>query len=306
MGGGYSRGKFAVYNLFACVGVLCYNSLMSVSQIEIRGVSYTYPIKEGYNVKALKKLSLTINKGEFVALVGMNGSGKSTLAKLLNGLFEPSEGEILIDGISTVDEDKIYEIRKKVGMVFQNPDNQMVATIIEDDIAFGPENVGIAREEIVKRVDEALEAVGMSEYRTRTASKLSGGQKQRIAIAGVLAMRPDILILDESTSMLDPNGRKEIMDVALRLNKSGITVINITHNMEEAALASRVVVLRKGRVAIDGTPKEVFASGLIEACGLTLPPITQLSHSLESEGFTFDGVVVSEEELVEGVCRRLK
>ena len=279
---------------------------MSVPQIEIRGVSYTYPIKEGYNVKALKKLSLTINKGEFVALVGMNGSGKSTLAKLLNGLFEPSEGDILIDGISTVDEENIFEIRKKVGMVFQNPDNQMVATIIEDDIAFGPENVGIEREEIVKRVDDALEAVGMSEYRTRTASKLSGGQKQRIAIAGVLAMRPDILILDESTSMLDPNGRKEIMDVALRLNRSGITVINITHNMEEAALASRVVVLRKGRVAIDGTPKEVFASGLIEACGLTLPPITQLSRSLEGEGFTFDGVVTSEEELVEGVCRRLK
>ncbi|MDE5600901.1 MAG: energy-coupling factor transporter ATPase [Clostridia bacterium] len=279
---------------------------MSQSQIEIRGVSYSYPVKEGYNVKALKKLSLNIEKGEFVALVGMNGSGKSTLAKLLNGLFEPSEGDILIDGISTIDEDKIYEIRKKVGMVFQNPDNQMVATIIEDDIAFGPENVGIEREEIVKRVDEALEAVGMSEYRTRTASKLSGGQKQRIAIAGVLAMRPDILILDESTSMLDPNGRKEIMEVALSLNKSGITVINITHNMEEAALASRVVVLRKGRVAIDGTPKEVFASGLIEACGLTLPPITELSRSLENEGFTFGGVVTSEEELVEGVCRRLK
>lgn len=275
-------------------------------QIQIKGVTYTYPVKEGYNVKALKNLSLNIEKGEFVALVGMNGSGKSTLAKLLNGLFEPSEGEILIDGISTMDEENTFEIRKKVGMVFQNPDNQMVATIIEDDIAFGPENVGIEREEIIRRVDEALETVGMSEYRSRSASKLSGGQKQRIAIAGVLAMCPEILILDESTSMLDPNGRKEIMDVACRLNNSGITVINITHNMEEAALADRIVVLRKGRVAIDGKPKEVFASGLIEACGLTLPPVTQLSRSLMNEGFSFDGVITSEEELVEGVCRLLK
>lgn len=279
---------------------------MSLSQIEIKGVSYSYPIKEGCNVKALKKLTLSVGKGEFIALVGMNGSGKSTLAKLLNGLFEPEEGEILIDGISTADEENTFEIRKKVGMVFQNPDNQMVATIIEDDIAFGPENVGIEREEIIRRVDGALEAVGMSEYRTRTASKLSGGQKQRIAIAGVLAMQPDILILDESTSMLDPNGRKEIMDIACKLNASGITVINITHNMDEAALASRVVVLRKGRIAIDGTPKEVFASGLIEACGLTLPPVTKLARELDGKGFAFDGVVISEDELVEGVCRQLK
>ena len=283
-----------------------YNPLMSEFQIEIKGASYSYPVREGYNVKAVRNLSLSIRKGEFVALTGMNGSGKSTLAKLLNGLFQPNEGEILIDGISTADEDNTFEIRKKVGMVFQNPDNQTVATIIEDDIAFGPENIGVEREEIIKRVDEALEAVGMSEYRTRTASKLSGGQKQRIAIAGVLAMKPDILILDESTAMLDPNGRKEIMDVACRLNRSGITVVNITHNMDEAALADRIVVLRKGRVAIDGTPKEVFASGLIEACGLTLPPITELARELEKEGFEFDGVVINAEELAEGLCRLLK
>lgn len=290
--------------MFACRLALWYNPLMP--QIEIKGVSYSYPIKEGYNVKALKNVSLNIDKGEFIALVGMNGSGKSTLAKLLNGLFTPTSGEILIDGLSTSDEENTFEIRKKAGMVFQNPDNQMVATIIEDDIAFGPENIGLDRDEIVSRVDYALDAVGMSEYRTRTASKLSGGQKQRIAIAGVLAMRPEILILDESTSMLDPNGRKEIMDIACKLNAQGITVINITHNMEEAALADRIVVLRKGRIAIDGTPKEVFSSGVISACGLTLPPITQLSDSLRKEGFCFDGVVTSEKELLEGVCKLLK
>ena len=295
-------------------------------QIELKGVSYSYPIKEGYNVKALKNVSLAIDKGEFVALVGMNGSGKSTLAKLLNGLFTPTDGEVIIDGLSTLDENNTFEIRKKAGMVFQNPDNQMVATIIEDDVAFGPENIGVPREEIIERVNYALEAVGMSEYRTRTASKLSGGQKQRIAIAGVLAMRPDILILDESTSMLDPNGRKEIMDIARKLNDAGITVINITHNMEEAVLADRIVVLRKGRIAMDGTPKEVFASGQLEACGLTLPPVTKLAQTLIGEGFCLSSSqtpqsevvdsgspqtplfagITTEDELVEGVCRILK
>ena len=212
----------------------------------------------------------------------------------------------MIDGLSTSDEKNTFEIRKKAGMVFQNPDNQMVATIIEDDVAFGPENIGVPREEIIERVNEALEAVGMSEYRKRSASKLSGGQKQRIAIAGVLAMRPQILILDESTSMLDPNGRKEIMAIAKKLNEQGITVINITHNMDEAVLADRIIVLRKGRVAIDGTPKEVFASGLLEACGLTLPPVYALCKSLESKGFVFDSAALTEEELAEGVCRQLK
>lgn len=277
-----------------------------MSQIELKGVSYSYPVKEGYNVKALKNVSLAIDKGEFVALAGMNGSGKSTLAKLLNGLFIPTEGEVLIDGLSTADEENTFEIRKRAGMVFQNPDNQTVATIIEDDVAFGPENIGVPREEIVKRVDSALEAVGMSEFKKRTASKLSGGQKQRVAIAGVLAMKPDILILDESTSMLDPNGRKEIMDIARKLNGEGITVINITHNMDEAVLADRIIVLRKGRIAMDGTPKEVFSSGQLEACGLTLPPVTQLSRALTEKGFEFDGVITTEDELTEGICRILK
>lgn len=236
----------------------------------------------------------------------MNGSGKSTLAKLLNGLFVPAEGEVLIDGLSTKDEKNTFEIRKKAGMVFQNPDNQMVATIIEDDVAFGPENVGVPRDEIIERVTSALDAVGMSDYRSRTASKLSGGQKQRVAIAGVLAMRPDILILDESTSMLDPIGRRDVMSVAKALNQKGITVINITHNMDEACLADRIIVLRKGRVAIDGAPKEVFASGILEACGLTLPPISALSRKLAQNGFDFQGVVIDEKELVEKVCLQLK
>ncbi len=289
---------------FAKPKALCYT--LGMSQIVLKGVSYSYSLGEGSSLKALKNLSFSVEKGEFVALAGMNGSGKSTLAKLLNGLFIPSSGEILIDGLSTSDEKNTFEIRKKAGMVFQNPDNQMVATIIEDDVAFGPENIGVPREEIIERVNEALEAVGMSEYRKRSASKLSGGQKQRIAIAGVLAMRPQILILDESTSMLDPNGRKEIMAIAKNLNEQGITVINITHNMDEAVLADRIIVLRKGRVAIDGTPKEVFASGLLEACGLTLPPVYALCKSLESKGFVFDSAALTEEELAEGVCRQLK
>lgn len=271
--------------------------------IECENVKFSYAGSQAY---ALNGVSLKVKRGEFLSVIGHNGSGKSTFARLLNGLLEADEGKITVLGLDVSDSKNVVEIRKHVGIVFQNPDNQMVATIIEDDIAFGPENIGIEREDIIRRVDKALEAVGMSEFRRRTASKLSGGQKQRVAIAGVLAMEPQILILDESTSMLDPNGRKEIMDIALKLNKQGITVINITHNMEEAAIASRVIVLRKGRIAMDGTPKEVFASGQLEACGLTLPPVTQLSRALMDVGFEFDGVVTSEQELVEGICRVLK
>ncbi len=271
-------------------------------QIELIGVNYSYRVGEGQTVRALRNVSFSVEKGEFVALAGMNGSGKSTLAKLLNGLFTPSSGDVLIDGINTRDEERTFDVRRKAGMVFQNPDNQMVATIIEDDVAFGPENLGIPREEIIERVDWALDAVGMSEFRTRSASKLSGGQKQRVAIAGVLAMKPDILILDESTSMLDPEGRAEIMDVAKKLNASGITVISITHNMDEAAQADRVIVLRKGRLVLDGTPKEVFASPEVEACGLALPPPTEIARMLSERGFGFSVTVTDEDALVEGIC----
>lgn len=277
-----------------------------MSQIELKNVEYNYSLGHGRSLKALKNVSFCIEKGDFVALVGMNGSGKSTLAKLLNGLFTPTKGDVIIDGLNTKDEKNTFEIRKKAGMVFQNPDNQTVATIIEDDVAFGPENLGIPRDEIIERVKTALSSVNMSEYASRTSSNLSGGQKQRIAIAGVLAMRPDILILDESTSMLDPKGRQEIMDIALELNKQGITIINITHNMEESVLANRVIVLRKGRIAMDGTPKQVFSSGILDACGLTLPPISALARDLSNSGFSFDTQITLEEELVEGVCKQLK
>lgn len=276
-----------------------------MSQIEVKGVNYSYRLAEGQTLRALRNVSFTVEKGEFVALAGMNGSGKSTLAKLLNGLFVPSTGDVLIDGMNTRDVEKTFEIRKKAGMVFQNPDNQMVATLIEDDVAFGPENIGVPREEIIERVNWALEAVDMTEYRTRSASKLSGGQKQRVAIAGVLAMKPEILIFDESTSMLDPEGRREIMDVARKLNDSGITVITITHNMDEAAMADRIIVLKKGRVALDGTPKEVFSSPVVEECGLTLPPATELARELGKKGYRFEGAVIDEDELVEGICRQL-
>ena len=274
-------------------------------QIELTNVSYSYRVGEGQTVRALRNVTFSVERGEFVALAGMNGSGKSTLAKLLNGLFIPSAGDVVIDGINTRDEERTFDVRRKAGMVFQNPDNQMVATIIEDDVAFGPENVGIPREEIIERVDWALEAVGMTEFRTRSASKLSGGQKQRVAIAGVLAMKPDIIIFDESTSMLDPEGRAEIMDVAKKLNQSGITVITITHNMDEAAQADRIIVLRKGRLVLDGTPKEVFASPEVEACGLALPPAAAMQRMLEERGFAFGSTVTDEDELVEGICAQL-
>ena len=274
-------------------------------QIELNNVSYSYRVGEGQTVRALRGVSFSVEKGEFVALTGMNGSGKSTLAKLLNGLFTPSAGDVLIEGINTRDTERTFDIRRKAGMVFQNPDNQMVATVIEDDVAFGPENVGIPREEIVERVDWALEAVGMSEFRKRSASKLSGGQKQRVAIAGVLAMKPDIIIFDESTSMLDPEGRAEIMEVAKKLNATGITVISITHNMDEAAQADRIIVLRKGRLVLDGTPKEVFASPEVEACGLALPPATELARMLTERGFAFSETVTDEDGLVEGICAQL-
>ena len=274
-------------------------------QIELNNVSYSYRVGEGQTVRALRGVSFSVEKGEFVALTGMNGSGKSTLAKLLNGLFTPSAGDVLIEGINTRDAERTFDIRRKAGMVFQNPDNQMVATVIEDDVAFGPENVGIPREEIVERVDWALEAVGMSEFRKRSATKLSGGQKQRVAIAGVLAMKPDIIIFDESTSMLDPEGRAEIMEVAKKLNATGITVISITHNMDEAAQADRIIVLRKGRLVLDGTPKEVFASPEVEACGLALPPATELARMLTERGFAFSETVTDEDGLVEGICAQL-
>lgn len=287
-----------------------------MSYIVFDTVNYSYQLGEGQKLKALKNLSFSIEKGSFVALVGMNGSGKSTLSKLLNGLFLPTNksGKVIVDGINTkeVDENKkgedgftVFDVRKRVGIVFQNPDNQTVATLVEDDVAFGPENVGLDRDEIIERVNSALEGVGMSEYRGRAVSKLSGGQKQRVAIAGVLAMKPDVIVFDESTAMLDPMGRREIMSIAKELNKQGITIIMITHNMDEAALCDRIIVLQRGEIVADGTPKEVFADD-VPRFGLTLPPATETANLLKTKGFVFDEVVINEDELVEGICKQLR
>ena len=290
-----------------------------MSYIVLKGVNFTYSLGEGRSLKALKNLSFSVEKGSFVALVGMNGSGKSTLSKLLNGLFLPTNkhGQVIVDGINTKEvedgtvkdgdgnEVTAFDVRRKVGIVFQNPDNQTVATIVEDDVAFGPENIGLPREEIVERVTSALESVGMQDYKDRPVSKLSGGQKQRVAIAGVLAMRPDVIVFDESTAMLDPLGRREIMSIAKELNSQGITVIMVTHNMDEAALADRIIVLSKGEVALDGTPKEVFSQD-VTRFGLTLPPATETANRLSAVGFDFDGAMINEVELVEGICKQLR
>lgn len=290
-----------------------------MSYIVLKEVNYSYSLGEGRSLKALKNLSFSVEKGSFVALVGMNGSGKSTLSKLLNGLFLPTNksGQVVVDGINTKEVDAgnlkdgdgkvitAFDVRKKVGIVFQNPDNQTVATIVEDDVAFGPENIGLPREEIVDRVYSALESVGMMEYAERPVSKLSGGQKQRVAIAGVLAMRPDVIVFDESTAMLDPLGRREIMSIAKELNDQGITVIMVTHNMDEAALADRIIVLEKGQIVLDGTPKEVFSHD-VTVYGLTLPPATETANRLAEKGFAFDTTITNEDELVEGVCKQLR
>ncbi|MDE6604707.1 MAG: energy-coupling factor transporter ATPase [Clostridia bacterium] len=270
-------------------------------------VTYSYNINDTHRIDAVKELSLHIEEGTFVALVGHNGSGKSTLAKLLNGLLLPSSGEVKIFGNSTLDPNTIYEIRKNVGMVFQNPDNQMIASIVEDDVAFGPENLGVEREEIIRRVEWALSKVGMLEYRKRTPFKMSGGQKQRLAIAGVLAIKPKILVLDESTAMLDPQGRSEVLKVAHELNKQdGITVIHITHFMEEALGADRLIVMNGGHIAFDGTPREVFKNyEELKAIKLAVPWETQMAISLQKAGVDVGEGIVNQEELVERLCQLL-
>ena len=241
-------------------------------------------------IPALSGVNLEIKKGEYISVLGHNGSGKSTLAKLLNLILIPTVGKIYIDGkdVSRADltEDEVYEVRKKISMVFQNPDNQLVATVVEEDVAFGPENLGLPREEIRRRVVEALNTVGMQEYAHHAPHKLSGGQKQRVAIAGVIAMRPEVIIFDESTAMLDPLGRRDVIEIMERLNKEeGITVINITHYMDEAARADRVIVINDGRTVLDDTPEKVFSNvELLHSMGLEAPQSTELIHSLKRCG----------------------
>ena len=263
--------------------------------LEVKNVSFSY----NKDSKALKGVSFSLEKGEFLAIVGHNGSGKSTLAKLLNGLLKPTGGEITVDGFSSDDKDAVFEIRKRVGMVFQNPDNQLIASIVEDDIAFGPENLGVPREEIGKRIDFALHAVGMEKFRKATPERLSGGQKQRIAIAGVLALKPEILVLDESTAMLDPQGRKEIAAVVDTLLKNGVSVIAITHYMDEAAKADKVIVLDGGAVALSGTPKQVFSQkAALKALGLEQPLAGIIADKLRERGADIPEDVITEEELL--------
>lgn len=258
--------------------------------IKVENVCFSYNTGEGKKIEVLKNVSFEIAKGEFVAVLGRNGSGKSTLAKLLNMILVPDSGKIFIDGkqisADTMTEDDVYEIRRKIGMVFQNPDNQLVSSVVEEDVAFGPENLGIPSEEIRKRVDDALDEVGMSEYARHSPHLLSGGQKQRIAIAGIIAMSPSCIVFDEATAMLDPSGRKEVMATVERLNKEkGITVIHITHNMSEAAMADRVIVIDGGRVAMSDVPEAVFSDvGKLRSIGLDVPQITELFYELKKAG----------------------
>ena len=268
---------------------------------------YTDENGERTSPDILKDISLSIDKGDFVALLGHNGSGKSTFAKHMNAILLPSAGTMTVDGIDTKDESQRFTLRSHVGMVFQNPDNQIVATIVEEDVAFGPENLGIPPQEIRERVDDALKAVEMCDYREHAPSQLSGGQKQRVAIAGIIAMRPDCIVLDEPTAMLDPSGRREVMNTIHMLNREyGITIVLITHYMEEAAQANRVVVMDDGKVVLDNTPKEVFSHvETLKKIGLDVPQVTELAYRLQQAGCPVDVHMISEEECVASLTKLL-
>ena len=278
--------------------------------IKVSNVSYSYSDSDTQiQEQVLKDISFEINEGEFVAILGHNGSGKSTLAKLLNMILIPDSGQIFINGKDICDDemtdDDILELRKSIGMVFQNPDNQIVATVVEDDVAFGPENLGVPSDQIRARVDAALADVGMSEFARHEPHRLSGGQKQRVAIAGIIAMLPKCIIFDESTAMLDPMGRKEVMNSIIRLNKEkGITVIAITHYMEEATMADRIMVMDDGAIIMDGTPSQVFdKEELLRECGLNVPQCTELIHRLRDEGFCVDGECVTIDQCADILSR---
>ncbi len=276
--------------------------------IKFNNVTFSYTVDEetGQRIKpALKGISFEIPKGQFIAILGHNGSGKSTAAKMMNGLVIPDEGEVTVDGIPTSDEKRIIDIRKKVGMVFQNPDNQLVATIVEDDVAFGPENLGVEPAEIRKRVDDALKAVGMYEFKDREPHKLSGGQKQRVAIAGAIAMQTECIVMDEPTAMLDPRGREEVMKTIKMLkDELGVTVILITHYMDEAVKADRVLIINNGKAVADGTPREIFKDvELIKSLGLDVPQATELAYRLNKLGYKIDYSVLDEKECADAILR---
>lgn len=271
---------------------------------DIRHLTHTFETEDGKTFDALSDVTCTIPKGSFTAIIGTNGSGKSTLARHLNALYLPTAGEVIVEGMKTSDMEHIWDIRQKVGMVFQNPDNQLVAAIVEEDVAFGPENLGVPADEIRKRVDYALEKVGMSAYRKHSPAMLSGGQKQRIAIAGVLAMHPDCIVLDEPTAMLDPLGRKEVMDTIHELNRSeGITIVLITHFMEEAVTADHVLVVDRTKLQMQGTAREVFSQAdKLTAMGLDVPVAADLAHGLRKKGYEIPEDCMTDEELGEALC----
>ena len=271
---------------------------------DIRHVSHTFETEEGKTFDALKDVTAQIKKGEFTAIIGTNGSGKSTLARHLNALLLPTEGELIVEGMRTSDAGRVWDIRQKVGMVFQNPDNQLVAAVVEEDVAFGPENLGVPPEEIRERVDLALEKVGMTSYREQAPSMLSGGQKQRVAIAGVLAMKPDCIVLDEPTAMRDPKGRKEVMDTIHELNKKeGITIVLITHFMEEAVTADHILVIDRGVLKMEGTPREIFSQAdKVTEIGLDVPVPADLARRLRKKGMAVSEKCMTDEELGEALC----
>ena len=279
------------------------------SAISVEHLSYSYPgVDNTPGIAVFEDMNLTVEKGTFVAILGGNGSGKSTLAKHFNSILLPCGGKVYVWGMDTSDEDKLIAVRKNVGMVFQNPDNQIVANVVEEDVAFGPENLGVASPMIRQRVDRALKQVGMYEYRGHAPHLLSGGQKQRIAIAGIIAMEPKCIVLDEPTAMLDPKGRREVLDTILKLNREkGITVILITHHMEEAAQAQRVIVLSNGTVAADGTPQQVFSRvELLHSIRLAAPDTVELCHKLNSLGIPMPLNCISVEECAQALCEMLK
>lgn len=254
---------------------------------------------------ALRGVNLEVKKGEFLVVLGHNGSGKSTIAKHINALLLPSEGKVIVDGLDTSDENNLWNIRSKAGMVFQNPDNQLVATIVEEDVAFGPENLGIEPKEIRRRVDESLDRVGMSEYKRHAPHLLSGGQKQRVAIAGVLAMQPECIVFDEPTAMLDPSGRKDVMNIIKQLNKEyGITIVLITHYMDEAAQGDRIVVVDDGKIIIEGAPKKVFSEvEKMKKIGLDVPQVTELAYELNKSGINISTEILNVDEMVDALCQ---
>lgn len=273
---------------------------MVKEMIKMDKVTFRYKSFGEDELLAVDNVSLSIKEGEFIAILGHNGSGKSTIAKLMNGLLIPAEGKVYVDNMDTEEEDKIWDIRQKAGMIFQNPDNQIVATIVEEDVAFGPENQGIPPKEIRKRVDEALEIVEMNSYKKHAPHLLSGGQKQRVAIAGILAMEPDCIIFDEPTAMLDPVGRKEVMKTIKKLNKEeNKTIVHITHYMDEAVEADRILVMEKGQIILEGTPKEIFSQvEKVKELGLDVPQVTELAYELRKEGIDVPKDILTIDELV--------